>query len=74
MRLGTIAIPFAALFCFIPVATLHAVDKNFHDAPDSAKAMTNPYQGKQDAADAGKPLYARNCLACHGKARATCLR
>jgi glucose/arabinose dehydrogenase len=68
MRLGTIAIPFAALFCFIPVATLHAVDKNFHDAPDSAKAMTNPYQGKQDAADAGKPLYARNCLACHGKA------
>jgi glucose/arabinose dehydrogenase len=68
MRLGTITIPLAALFCFIPVATLHAVDKNFHDAPDSAKAMTNPYQGKQDAADAGKPLYARNCLACHGKA------
>ena len=68
MRLGTITITFATLFSFIPVATLHAVDKNFHDAPDSAKAVTNPYQGKQDAAAAGKPLYARNCLACHGKA------
>ncbi len=68
MRLNAITIISAALLSFAPVAALQAVDKNFHDAPDSAKAVKNPYEGKQDAADAGKPLYARNCLACHGKA------
>jgi glucose/arabinose dehydrogenase len=47
---------------------LWAVNKNFHDAPDSAKEQKNPFEGKQDAIDAGKTLYARNCLACHGKA------
>jgi glucose/arabinose dehydrogenase len=57
----------AVLAVFTSIA-LQAVDKNFHDAPDSAKAMPNPYAGKQDAADAGKALFARNCVACHGKA------
>ncbi len=47
---------------------LRADDKQFHDAPDSAKAMKNPFEGQAAAVDAGKPLYARNCLACHGKA------
>jgi len=47
--------------------SLYAADKNFHDAPDSAKAQKNPYEGQQSAVDAGKTLYARNCLACHGK-------
>jgi len=47
--------------------SLQAVDKHFHDAPDSAKALKNPLQGQQAAVDAGKTLYARNCLACHGK-------
>jgi len=45
-----------------------AADKNFHDAPDSAKAQKNPLEGQEAAIDAGKTLYARNCLACHGKA------
>ncbi len=53
---------------FYPGATAHAIDKNFHDAPDSAKAMKNPYAGQQEAIEAGKTLYARNCLACHGRA------
>ncbi len=46
------------------------VDANFHNAPDSAQAMKNPYEGAgQDAAaKAGKPLYARNCASCHGAA------
>jgi glucose/arabinose dehydrogenase len=57
-----------SLLSLISAAAVQAVDKNFHDAPDSAKATPNPYHGKQDASDAGKPLYARNCLACHGKA------
>src|SRR5580698_5033316 len=47
---------------------LHADDKDFHNAPDSAKAMKNPYQGQAAAVEAGKALYARNCLSCHGKA------
>ncbi len=29
--------------------------------------MKNPYAGQQAAVDAGKIVYARNCLACHGK-------
>ena len=36
-------------------------------APDSAKAVKNPFEGQAAAVDAGKTLYARNCLACHGK-------
>ena len=52
----------------VSVAASPAVDTKFHDAPDSAKAVKNPFEGQQGAADAGKPLYARNCLACHGKA------
>jgi glucose/arabinose dehydrogenase len=50
------------------MATLQAVDQPFRDAPASAKAMKNPYAGQQAALDAGKTVYARNCLACHGKA------
>ena len=29
--------------------------------------MKNPYAGQPAAVDAGKQVYARNCLACHGK-------
>src|SRR5579863_6013114 len=53
----------------LPAALLFAadVDANFHNAPASTQAMKNPYEGQDDAALAGKRLYARNCLACHGK-------
>ena len=53
----------------LPAALLLAaeVDTKFHNAPDSAKAMKNPYAGNDAAAQAGKPLYQRNCLSCHGK-------
>jgi glucose/arabinose dehydrogenase len=44
-----------------------AVNTPFHDAPASAKAQKNPFAGQQAAADAGKALYTRNCVACHGK-------
>jgi len=56
----------AVLFAVLPFP-LAAVDKNFHNAPDTAKSMKNPFAGQADAVDAGKLLYARNCLACHGK-------
>ena len=68
MRLGVNSFLSAVLLSLLFTATSRAVDKNFHDAPDSAKTQKNPYEGQQDAVDAGKPLYARNCLACHGKA------
>ena len=53
----------------LPVLSLFAldVDKNFHNAPASAQATKNPYAGNATAAEAGKRLYARNCLSCHGK-------
>jgi glucose/arabinose dehydrogenase len=43
------------------------VDKKFHDAPESAQKMKNPYEGNDAAAQAGKPLYGKYCLSCHGK-------
>ena len=53
----------------LPVTFLLAanVDTKFHNAPDSAQATKNPYEGQDAAAQAGKQLYARNCLSCHGK-------
>src|SRR5271169_4934827 len=69
MRWGSGKMLAAVLFSLLfSIATANAVDKNFHDAPDSATAQKNPLEGQQAAADAGKTLYARNCLACHGKA------
>jgi glucose/arabinose dehydrogenase len=68
MPSGTRTAVAVAVLSLLTSITLPADDKNFHDAPDSAKAMVNPFAGKQDAADAGKPLFTRNCVACHGKA------
>ena len=62
-RIATAAISF-----LLPVAALQGVDQNFHNAPDSAKQQKNPYRGQPAAAAAGKPLYAKNCLSCHGRA------
>ena len=60
------SILFAAVF-LATTSLFAAVDAKFHNAPDSAKNMKNPYAGDDAAAQAGKPLYAKNCLACHGK-------
>jgi glucose/arabinose dehydrogenase len=57
----------AVVLILLPIISLHAVDQNFHNAPDSAKALKNPVEGQAAAVQAGKALYARNCLACHGK-------
>jgi mono/diheme cytochrome c family protein len=53
----------------LPAALLLAADADtkFHNAPPSAQAAKNPYQGQDAAVLAGKHLYAKNCLACHGK-------
>jgi glucose/arabinose dehydrogenase len=53
----------------LPAALLFAadVDANFHNAPDSAQSMKNPYTGQASAAQAGKQLYGRDCASCHGQ-------
>ncbi len=55
------------LWLFFSGVMMQAADSPFKDAPASAKAMKNPLAGQQSAIDAGKTLYARNCLSCHGK-------
>src|SRR5438270_1176291 len=59
---------FVVLWLLLPVAMMQAQQNPFKDAPASAKEMKNPVAGQQSAIDAGKALYARNCLSCHGKA------
>jgi glucose/arabinose dehydrogenase/cytochrome c5 len=55
------------LWLLFPVAVMQAQNP-FKDVPASAKATKNPLAGQQSAIEAGKTLYARNCLSCHGKA------
>ncbi len=61
------AVLLSLLSSLLSVALVQAEDTPFHDAPASAKAQKNPYAGQQAAADAGRVLYTRNCVACHGK-------
>jgi glucose/arabinose dehydrogenase len=68
MRITQAAVGTAVFLSLLSSVTLRAVDQPFKDAPPEAKAMKNPYTGQAAAVDAGKTLYARNCLSCHGKA------
>ncbi|HVT61833.1 MAG TPA: cytochrome c [Thermoanaerobaculia bacterium] len=36
------------------------------DAPESAHALVDPYQGQPAAAAAGRKLFLRHCAGCHG--------
>jgi glucose/arabinose dehydrogenase len=67
MSLSATSIRWAVLFSCVAAVSLQAADNPFHDAPSSAKAMKNPLAGQQAAVDAGKTVYARNCLSCHGR-------
>jgi mono/diheme cytochrome c family protein len=65
-RLFAIAVVVTAL-CMAPFIAAH--EAHFQDAPASAAAMTNPYQGQPSAAAAGRKLYGVNCAQCHGANR-----
>ena len=56
MRVAFRRVVMAVAFVVLPFVTLGAVDKKFHDAPDSTKALKNPYDGQADAVDAGKTV------------------
>jgi len=68
MRLSVNRLCVVTVLSVLPFLILRAADNPFHDAPASAKATKNPLAGQLTAIDAGKTVYARNCLSCHGKA------
>lgn len=63
----------AAVFNFFLVLSvcfslflLHAQSTSFHNAPENAQAVKNPYAGQPAAISAGKAIYASRCASCHG--------
>lgn len=54
----------AATLWIAPYIAAH--EAHFQMAPVSYAQMTNPYQGKPDAAAVGRKLYGQNCAQCHG--------
>lgn len=67
MRMNASRTGLAVLLLLLSIVSLPAQDQSFRDAPSSAKTMKDPFEGQAAAVDAGKSLYARNCLSCHGK-------
>src|ERR1700736_1734684 len=67
MRFLVKAVALIILNSMILGTTLLGEDRSFHNAPDSTRAQQNPYEGKPEAVHAGKRLYGRNCLSCHGR-------
>src|SRR3984893_18288945 len=54
------------LLFFVALMALHAQESSFHNAPASAAAEKNPFDGQASATSAGKASYASHCAACHG--------
>ena len=54
-----------ALLTLLLVPASLAQNAGFHDAPASAKALKNPFEGRQS--DAGKAPYHLSCAPCHGE-------
>ena len=68
MRSFSISLAITATTILLPLSLLRAdVDAKFHNAPESAQKMKNPYGMQPAAIAAGKQLFARNCVSCHGR-------
>lgn len=66
LRIVASGVAFALTITFSPFASLKAQNANFHDAPDAAKLVHDPYDGADDKAE-GKRLYGIHCASCHGR-------
>jgi mono/diheme cytochrome c family protein len=75
MRAFSATLIFIAASILLSAAWLFAADAdaNFHNAPASAKAMKNPYEGRDAAVQTGKGLYAHNCASCHAPETNRCV-
>jgi glucose/arabinose dehydrogenase len=67
-----LCLDFGWVFLLIVVLTvscslLFANNADFHDAPESAKALKNPFEGSAQAAKEGKAHYHLRCARCHGE-------
>ncbi|MFY9909291.1 MAG: PQQ-dependent sugar dehydrogenase [Candidatus Sulfotelmatobacter sp.] len=68
MRSFSISLAILATAILLALPLLRAdVDAKFHNAPESAQKMKNPYGMQPGAIAAGKQLFARNCVSCHGR-------
>ena len=56
---------FAVAVTLIP--SLRAQNKNFHDAPASAKRLKDPYAANKQVMAKGHDLFHRYCARCHGE-------
>ena len=65
MRKGKLAV--VACSGLLWTAVLIAQTQSFHNAPDSAKSLQNPFDNRQDAIAQGRKLYLQRCSSCHGK-------
>ena len=65
LRVSTVTLAIAALAILLLLPGLRAQDANFHNAPESAKELKNPYQGHP--APGAKAMYHLRCARCHGE-------
>ena len=64
-QLRSIFFPVLALAGGLSLLLLHAQSTSFHNAPEAAQALKNPYTGPAGVS-AGEALYAAHCASCHG--------
>ena len=68
MRRTTLFLSFPIMAFSVACSLLlsDAQNTSFHNAPASAAAVKNPFDGQAAAITAGKTSYASHCAACHG--------
>jgi len=65
MRISADSLAMCAVISLLLIPAWPAQNASFHNAPESAKAMKNPYAGRQP--DSARSAYDRNCASCHGE-------